>query len=265
MFADLRVAVLAYSRPWVLRHTLGALREQIADDRIHVVFDGEAAAIACAATVREVMSSARQHVVYRRDTTRGVAGLRNIALMQAVAYQDCDRILYLDEDIIVAPGAVAAHRRLGATPIIGAGLRSRMPALQLAAYQTPEALFAERGLPYSGDDDRFRTDTAWRKKRFLRVIEMLAGPVDEAALCHSFQISYPTQQALLVGGFWPGTEYREDQEFAERLCRVGCKAQLLDAALSYHIDHAPGGTTEARAAADAAVQWSHETEGVLRV
>lgn len=250
----MQVIIPAMDRPWIVRLSLRSLLLQgLRQDEIHIVVDSDPInfyRVHSEFPDVDIIGAPRAP----GDDKRHLAAVRNIGAMRAVAAGETERFLFIDGDVIPSNAVVAAHRALGDSPVIGCGVRQRVAAALVAPYKdipNPDpAVFSLKNIP----DQRFASDTEYRRSRLPQILQMCEQPMAFPKFCHGFQVSYPAGPFMQTGGFWTQLEFRQDQEFAARLCRLGCLALMLPKAHSVHVEH-PASNLR-RAEANALFEWA---------
>jgi GT2 family glycosyltransferase len=134
-------------------------------------------------------------------------------------------VLFLDDDIVPAPGLVGAHARNYSDPgtwaVVGQILQPGQSALQGAEGGTRRGIWRDLEFPFNGD----------RRRQVFN--------------CIAANLSVRTDRALQAGGFdesFLGVAYRFETEFCRRLIRMGGKVFFDPAASVRHLRAARGGT-----------------------
>lgn len=165
---------------------------------------------------------------------------RNVGILVSKS----SRVICLDQDMVPAPELVEMHMQYGDSPVIVCGIRKRVNRGFAESLSNLVDLKWQDILSNTyKDDDRYRKHPE-RQQKFL---DMVNPGKKYHELCISCNISYPTRESQLVGGFWEEMVGwgREDAEFALRLCRVGCTTLLDPNILAYHLDHSSNATRKA--------------------
>jgi glycosyltransferase involved in cell wall biosynthesis len=192
---------------------------------VHVVDDGGT----CDATPALVADySRRMDVRYHyveRDGMR-LATCRNVGLR----FARCSRVLIIDQDCVVAPGALQGHAEYAESPVIVIGIKQCIPEPSVAglgAVDVPRLA--------SLVDPQWEAKYAWVRALCGQVVPTVCECV---AGNHA---SFPTAVARAVGGYWE--EFRgwgfEDYEFACRMGRAGCQMAPRFDLFVYHLNHQP--------------------------
>lgn len=140
------------------------------------------------------------------------------ALNAALAIVEAKACLFIDDDVIAAPGLVAAHI---------AANRANPDALALGKLvQRPPT----RRDPYAE-----AAAVRWNRR-----YEHLADEAPDWADCYGANFSGPYRALTAIGGFSANLAAVEDLEIGFRLCRVGCVPVYLPDAEAVHDDEKPG-------------------------
>lgn len=245
-----------------LRLSLIALGRQTVnwrdDAELVLVDDGSTAAVGRA----DVPPSAPPVRIIRHERSRGRSAARNAGAESARGR----RLLFLDGDVLLSPGAVARHGSLGeremgrgeqrhlrgtrffldprnGTPWPGKEARVRSLG-DLAPYLVTEEMV--ESLPYekllARSEVAIYPGAAPRKLYELEMAALRArsAPLAQwmAAAGHNFSI--PRTAFAAAGGFDPEISINEHRELALRLCRAGANIMVVDGAVSLHLTHREG-------------------------
>lgn len=214
---DVSVAIPTFERGSVLVDTLRALLEQ---------GPGEILALdqteAHPTDVEEALGALEREGRLRRERLPrpAIPAAMNAGLLRATR----PLVLFLDDDIVPAPGLVAAHaagyERDSTWAVAG-------QVLQPGEEPAPPRPCRTRGF-------RAHLDFAFRSSERAWITNGMAG-----------NLSVRREQALAVGGFdenFEGAAYRFETEFCRRLCRAGGEILFEPAASMRHLRAARGGT-----------------------
>ncbi|HEX6358694.1 glycosyltransferase family 2 protein [Actinophytocola sp.] len=222
-----------------LRLTLACLAGE-ADDRteVLVVDDGSTD------TTADVLLEAAEHLTLRVLAGGGLgrAGARNLG----AAYARGTQLVFLDDDVLVGPGFVAAHRHRCEPDRFVHGQLRELPAadhlvrtLDGAPYP---AVRAARDLIHSGQSAHPRHRL--RANALERAVEaMHGGELPDAVPwlgCVGANVSMPRDLWARVGGFDAGFGEVwgcEDLELGLRLHQAGARRDVVPAALGVHLTH----------------------------
>lgn len=199
------VVICTRDRPDRLRRVLADLREQPPDELV-VVDQSE----------RVQPIEGLRHVV---DEGRGLPRARNLGLRQV----DSEVVLFLDDDVLLLPGCVDAHRRAYEDPRVG-GVVGRIVERTLR----PNARSTTNRLDRAG---RVRTNLEGREPV---PIETLKGA----------NMSFRRSALLEAGGFdegYAGTAFLEDADASVRVARRGWSLRFEPDAAVVHLSEPTGG------------------------
>jgi GT2 family glycosyltransferase len=212
-----RIAVIVCTRdrPAWLARALASLAGQVREGRVLVV---DQSADDAGRAIAE-----RAGATWLRAPPNGLPAARNRGLAEAAAGGE-EVCLFLDDDVHVLPGCVAAHlRAYAARPELGGAvgrIRERVAR--------PNAASVQNRLDLAG---RVRThlDGWWH---------------GDVATLKGAQMSFRTEALLGVGGFdeaMGGTAFLEDAEASLRVARAGWRLQFLPDAVVVHHSAPDGG------------------------
>jgi glycosyltransferase involved in cell wall biosynthesis len=222
-----------------LRLTLACLAGQVGVERpeVVVVDDGSIDATAAVLAEAEGLSLIAMH-----GAGRGRAAARNLGAQQAHG----DRLVFLDDDILVGPNFLTAHLEAGGPEEFVHGRLRELPAAErlVAALvgAAPSRIRALRAMVHSGDSD----DPRHRLKAnaLERTVEQMhCGSLPDVAPwlgCVGANVSMTRAAWHAVGGFDEGFGRRwgcEDLELGLRLHQAGFTRQLAPEALGVHLTH----------------------------
>jgi glycosyltransferase involved in cell wall biosynthesis len=140
-----------------------------------------------------------------------------------------DRVLFLDQDCVAAPGVLSAHAAYGDRPVVVAGIRNHLVQSEVAALGPAD-------VPALGGRD-LRPDLRLGIASFCEASGRLV-PISSswATGCH---LSVAAAVLRDIGGYWEefvGWGY-EDVEVALRLGRAGCSLAVRTDLVVVHLDH----------------------------
>lgn len=202
---SLAVVVCTRNRPDRLRRVLADLREQPPDELVVVDQSDEAAPL-----------DGVRHVV---DDDRGLPRARNLGLRHVHA----DVVLFLDDDVLLLPGCVEAHRRAYDDPRVG-GVAGRI---------------LERSLRPNARRTTNRLDRAGRVRTNLEGHER--GPIETVK---GANMSFRRLALAEVGGFdegYAGTAFLEDADASTRVAGRGWTLVFEPDAAVVHLSEPTGG------------------------
>jgi glycosyltransferase involved in cell wall biosynthesis len=262
MHMQVSVVIITRDEQPRLRLCLASLaRQSVAwqrDAELIIVDDGSATPVG---TAELCDSSLRPHIL-RHQHSRGRSAARNAGAAAARG----QRLLFLDGDVLLSPGAIVAHAALAGADL-GRGQQRHLRGTRffrdprtgepwpgkealvrslgdLAPRLITEQMIAQAPFEYWID----RSDTAiypGAAPRRLYELEMSAlrahsAPRAEwlAAAGHNFSV--PRQEFAAVGGFDEQISINEHRELALRLCRRGARVVVVEHAISVHITHREG-------------------------
>lgn len=134
-------------------------------------------------------------------------------------------VLFLDDDIVPAPGLVAAHARRYLNPavsgVVGQILQPGQVSCSGIPAQRGKGIWRDLGFPFNTDQP-------------AEIANAMAG-----------NLSVRRDRAIQVGGFdenFKGVAYRFETEFARRLVRGGGKLVYEPSARIHHLQASRGGT-----------------------
>lgn len=210
----LSVIIATQGRPERLRRVLDGLVAQT-EQCFELITIGDGCRLSCVPRV-----GMRRITMTAKGT--GAARVRNEALRLAQA----PRTLIIDDDSVPHPEAVARHCQ-GLDCIIG----TRLHVGQAAVDALPDAPVAWKDLlPFVvGPDERDAHIRKWGHR-----------VKDHSNIAYTCHLSFPTDKALQVGGFWEEMVASgfEDIEFALRLGRAGVAFKVpSDLPPVLHLDH----------------------------
>lgn len=232
---SIAVCVVTYNDPHRLRLCLEGLRLQTEQGfELHICDDGTPPMVRLNNEDLAREYGATFHYLSSGDEFRA-GQARNLAIRTTQA----DRILCVDGDCVLTSEVIAHHAAYGSEPVVVCGSRNHIPT-----YQVPQLTVEDvrQGL------DRFvvARDTRFthRGGPYSEFQAALAGgatllDIKSHRLAWGFQMSFPSQLARQLGGFdesfvgYGG----EDQEFALRLGKAGCRLIARMDLIAYHLDH----------------------------
>lgn len=192
----------------------------------------------------EVLAEAAGHLPLRVIGGGGLgrAGARNLGAERATGVL----LLFLDDDVLVGPGFVAEHRKLGGANRFVHGRLRELPAADHLVRTFGDAPYpavrAARDLIHSGQssDPRHRL----KANALERAVEaMHGGDLPDAVPwlgCVGANVSMPRELWARVGGFDAGFGEVwgcEDLELGLRLCQAGARREMAPNALGVHLTH----------------------------
>jgi glycosyltransferase involved in cell wall biosynthesis len=204
---QLSVIVPTRDRPAPLRRTLTGLANQDLEPsgyEIIVVDDGSEPPV----TVAELCDSPALRVV------RLEHGERSAARNAGAAHATGRTLVFIDDDILLEKGALAAHL---------AAHREWPGALVVGSVRLPEALTQT---PFG----------AFRQRLELEGLPQRRGPVAQPNLCTAQNMSISKDQFLKLGGFDRFIVSAEDQDLALRHSAAGGTIVFLPEAVAVHND-----------------------------
>ncbi|MGA8745532.1 MAG: glycosyltransferase [Solirubrobacterales bacterium] len=210
----LGVLISTHNRRERLTACLDALRAQSLDPAsFEVIIADDGSSDATAEMLASYDSPFRLRVLAL--TKRG----KPAALNAALEICEAARCLFIDDDVIAAPGLLAAHLS--------------------AAEEDPRTLAIGRLIqPEPARSDWFaRAHAAAWNQRYSD----LAGRRADWADCYGANFSAPLALLRAIGGFDEGLDAVEDIELGYRLCRAGAVPAFLPGAEAIHEDEKPRG------------------------
>ena len=266
-----------------LRNVVGACAAEGVAAEVVVVDD--AAEPEVESCVRDLSMDSGVRVTTVRSDRAGRSGARNCGARAAVG----DRLLFLDGDVLVGPGTLAAHADLSGRPVVARGEILRMP--WLIPFEDPEGGVltseSEKALGALGKECQLRGRTvklddqgypsgdvtrAARRAKFERDIQSWLGASanrDGRWLgVTGAHFSIESGQFAALGGFDEAMGRRwgaEDLEFGYRAERAGIAIEHLPGARVYHMDHGIGGRGGDHEFALRYFADKHARPGVLRL
>ena len=188
-----------------------------------------------------VRSACPPSVRILRRAVRSLPAARNAAL----ATTSAPVVLFLDDDVVCAPGCLAAHLAPYADPTVG-GVAGRIVERRLRA-----------------NSATLRNDLGWDGRIRVRLDATGEGPIGSLKGAHMSVRRGAVEQ---VGGFdetWGGTALLEDADLSERLVRAGWRLVFAGRASVEHFHAATGGV---RRADERETEWwrFHNTARFLR-
>lgn len=262
--SSLAVSVVVISKDEAprLRLALGSLRQAAGDElpyEVVVVDDGSRDGTA--ALLEAERTSHERLVVVSHEAPVGRSAARNAGARLARGR----RVLFLDGDVLLAPGAVAAHAALG-DEVMGRGETYHLRCTRF--FLDPETC-----TPMPGQEDRVARMTAELDRSRVTLSQVLAdfasidgraepgiypgaGPrqlfeLEMRALRErpgmsvewmtiaAQNMSFPREAFLAVGGFDERLTINEHRELGRRLCKAGLHVAAVPAR-SYHMTHRVG-------------------------
>lgn len=202
---SLAVVICTRNRPERLRRVLADLREQPPDELVVIDQSDEPVPLGGVA-----------HVV---DAGRGLPRARNLGLRHVRA----EIVLFLDDDVLLLPGCVEAHRRAYEDPRVG-GVVGRT---------------LERSLRPNARRTTNRVDRAGRVRTRLDGLER--GPIETLK---GANMSFRRRALLAVGGFdegYAGTAFLEDADASTRVAARGWALRFEPEAAVVHLSEPTGG------------------------
>ncbi len=206
---DISVIIPTFNRRETVRRTVEALAAQtFSADRYELIVVVDGSTDGTAAMLHTLRPACRFRIIEQEN--RGLAGARNSGYRAA----ETDLVLFLDDDMLCAPGLiaahVAAHRAEDRIVAFGAIYLSPDNKPGLAA----ECFNREIGAFYL--QQRRSTGAAWQD------IECVFG-----------NTSLSRKALVEAHGFDEAFRMREDMELGVRLCRAGLKARYIEGAVAY--------------------------------
>ena len=162
----------------------------------------------------------------------------------------CNRVMFLDCDTIPSTGLVSAHMKYAEAGVVTVGPRyyvkeDAIPLLyesMLSQTLTYDHLY----------DSILKQDDRLTNPSLKRTFNILSCPGFDTItyganlafinLCHSCNISYPTDALILLRGFnedFTGILHGEDHELAIRMIKIGCYIVTLKDDYVFHLNHPP--------------------------
>jgi peptidoglycan/xylan/chitin deacetylase (PgdA/CDA1 family)/GT2 family glycosyltransferase len=210
---ELAVLIATHNRRSLLGRCLAALAAQGVDpERFEVIVADDGSEEGTGEMLERLQTPYRLRAL--RLEKRGKAAALNAALHEARA-QAC---LFIDDDVIAAPGLIDAHLA--------------------ARRRSPEALVLGRIVqrpPRRRDPYAEAAAVRWNR-RFEELSEREADWAD----CYGANFSAPLDSLLEIGGFAEDMPAVEDLEIGFRLTRAGCGVVYAPAAEALHDDEKPG-------------------------
>ncbi len=209
---ELSVLIASHDRPEKLRRCLESLAEQTADPAaFEVIVADDGSPQDTAATVEAFEPP------YALRLLRLPKGGKSAALNAAIEAAAAPACAFLDDDVLAAPGLVAAylaaHREQPLT--LGIGRLEQRPPADGNWYGVAHA-------------------TAW-SERYGELAKREADWPDT----YGGNFSAPREKLRQVGGFDTGIEAIEDIELGYRLSEAGCESRYLPEAGGVHDDEKP--------------------------
>ncbi|MBP2018925.1 glycosyltransferase involved in cell wall biosynthesis [Symbiobacterium terraclitae] len=225
MPVQLSVVIPTYNNPDRLPLVLRSLAQQAVEEdwEVVVVDDGSTTDTeACVAPFRELLP-----LRLVRQENRGRAGARNRGLREAGGRWVC----LLDDDVVLAPGALRAHLAARREGSLSFGRIRNTRAASFPAIR--QALAREGG--WAGLDAHVVPDGYVDLAERLYRLQRVHIPW---AVCTGANLMVERDACLAAGGFDEG--FRgwgpEDIEFAYRLHRAGIAFRYLPGAVVHHLD-----------------------------
>jgi GT2 family glycosyltransferase len=243
---DVGIVMLTFNQRDTTLRALASLMPQVGPGDQVIVWDNGSAD----GTVEAVQAAYPQVLVHRHPENLGVAGGRNAGAKLAIERFDPQYLLFLDNDLVLRPGYVAALREtLEADPSVGQ-VQSKLLYLH-----EPERINDGGGCQIN----------FWLGRTLpVGYRQIDRGQCDQQAPCISCGGSMMVRARLFeeLGGFDPvfNPFGPEDLDFSLRLQRRGYKALYNPQAVALH----EVGSTFARASRDAGAYAKARTEIWLR-
>ncbi|HEX5527333.1 MAG TPA: polysaccharide deacetylase family protein [Solirubrobacterales bacterium] len=209
---ELSVLIASHDRPEKLRRCLESLASQNADPAGFEVVVADDGSPESTATMVESFEAP-----YALRLLRLPKGGKSAALNAAIEAAAAPVCLFLDDDILAAPGLVAAH---------SAAHRENPLTLGIGRL--------EQRPPADGDWLGVAHATAWNER-----YDELAKREADWPDTYGGNFSAPREKLRQVGGFDTGIEAIEDIELGYRLSEAGCESRYLPEAGGVHDDEKP--------------------------
>ncbi|MDE3188113.1 MAG: glycosyltransferase family 2 protein [Acidobacteriota bacterium] len=206
---DISVIIPTFNRREIVRRTVETLIAQtLPADRYELIVVIDGSTDGTAAMLRALRPACRLRVIEQEN--RGLAGARNSGFRAA----ETGLVLFLDDDMLCAPGLIAAH-------VAAHGTVDRMVGFG--------AIFLSPDSPPSLAVECFHREIG---AFYLQQMQSASTSWQEIE-CVFSNTSLPRSVLIEADGFDEAFRMREDLELGVRLCNAGVKARYIDSAVAY--------------------------------